>query len=35
VLGNSYFRLDRDEWVHVVEKRSAALQGRQRLEFLG
>ena len=28
VIANGYLRLDRDEWVRVVEKRSAALQGR-------
>ena len=27
VIANGYLRLDRDEWVRVVEKRSAALQG--------
>jgi hypothetical protein len=25
VISNGYLRLDRDEWVRVVEKRSAAL----------
>jgi hypothetical protein len=29
VIANGYLRLDREEWVRVVEKRSAALQGRQ------
>jgi hypothetical protein len=28
LISNGYLRLDRDEWVRVVEKRSAALQGR-------
>ena len=27
VIANGYFRLDRAEWIRVVEKRSAALQG--------
>ena len=27
VISNGYLRLDRDEWVRVVEKRSAALAG--------
>jgi len=27
VIANGYLRLDREEWVRVVEKRSAALQG--------
>ena len=28
VIANGYLRLDREEWVRVVEKRSAALQDR-------
>ena len=28
VIANGYLRLDREEWIRVVEKRSAALQGR-------
>ena len=28
VIANGYLRLDRDEWVRVVEKRSAALADR-------
>ena len=28
VIANGYLRLDREEWVRVVEKRSAALQCR-------
>jgi hypothetical protein len=28
VIANSYLRLDHQEWIRVVEKRSAALQGR-------
>jgi hypothetical protein len=28
VIANGHLRLDRDEWVRVVEKRRAALQGR-------
>ncbi len=28
VIANGYLRLDRAEWIRVVEKRSAALQGR-------
>ena len=28
VGGNDHLRLDREEWMRVVEKRSAALQGR-------
>jgi hypothetical protein len=27
VIANGYLRLDRDEWVRVVEKRRAALGG--------
>jgi hypothetical protein len=27
VIANGYLRLDREEWIRVVEKRSAALQG--------
>ena len=27
MIANGYLRLDREEWVRVVEKRSAALQG--------
>jgi hypothetical protein len=30
VITNGYLRLDREEWIRVVEKRSAALQGRVR-----
>ena len=29
VIANGYLRLDREEWIRVVEKRSAALQGRR------
>ena len=28
VIANGYLRLDHAEWIRVVEKRSAALQGR-------
>ena len=28
VIANGYLRLDREEWIRVVEKRSAALQDR-------
>ena len=28
VIANGYLRLDREEWIRVVEKRSAALQCR-------
>ena len=30
VIANGYLWLDREEWIRVVEKRSAALQGRVR-----
>jgi hypothetical protein len=28
VIANGYLRLDQEEWIRVVEKRRAALQGR-------
>ena len=28
VIANGYLRLDRNEWIRVMEKRAAALQGR-------
>ena len=28
VIANGYLRLDHNEWIRVMEKRSAALQGR-------
>ena len=29
MIANGYLRLDRKEWIRVVEKRSAALQDRR------